>query len=77
MNETELTTLCLCSFRYALTRKTGVSYEISEILIKQKDYLPEWAKQQIVRDIDIELEADKFNKFDHANWMNVVESFEE
>lgn len=75
MNETELTTLCLCAFRYAIERETGVSYEISEILIKHKDYLPEWAKQQIVR--DIEHESDIFDKYDHANWVNVVESFEE
>ena len=73
MNQRQLTTLLLYAFRYAIERNTGVSYEMSSILMCHKDELPEWAKHQIVRDIINN--KNKFREFDYDNWMSLAKSF--
>ena len=73
LNSRQIEILFLCSFRYALSRSTGVSYDISEMLITYKDELPQWAKEQIIRDIEREIE--RMNESDIENWKRVIMAF--
>lgn len=73
LNQDELNILCLCAFRYALTRSTGLSHEISNLLIKLKDNLHPWAQEQVMRDIDREIS--RMNDYDTDNWNKVIKEF--
>ncbi len=64
----DFTSLCLCAFRYAIDRKTGISHEMSRLLNKYSNHLDEWAKDQIKRDIQNKLDTPNLDAFDKINW---------
>ncbi len=50
----ELETLLVCSFRYALGRPMYIVEEMCDLLIKHKDKLAPWVREQFIRDIESE-----------------------
>lgn len=70
----DFTILCLCAFRYAIERKTGISYEISNILKRFSDEIEPWAKAQIKRDIEWGIEKGRIDKIDMPNWISLLDA---
>lgn len=68
LSSRELTTLMLCSFRYAIPRRTGVSHEISNLIGKYLMVIEPWALEQIVRDIEHGIEFYELYKDDIEHW---------
>lgn len=72
-----LTTLILCSFRYAIDRDTGVNIEISKIISYYKDEIGDWAKAQIIRDIKRKINVIGFKYAeDLIAWKRVLKELE-
>lgn len=77
MNERDFTTLALCAFRYALDRKTGISYEISTIIARYASYILPWAREQMIRDISRKANAEGFEFVENLqDWMDLKEKLE-
>lgn len=69
LDKRDFTTLSLCAFRYAIDRRTGISYEISNMLLRYKELVLPWAKDQIKRDIEHKIHAYGFEDVsDLENW---------
>lgn len=74
MTKNELTTFCLYTFRYALDRETGISREISNLILKYAEGLDEWVKTQIKRDIKRKIDSNGFKHVhDLENWKNLMD----
>ena len=74
LDSREITTLCLCAFRYAMDRNTGISYEISNIIMRHADNIYPWAKEQMKRDIERKIVVDGFKyPCDLENWVEMME----
>ena len=72
LDNRELTTLCLCAFRYAIDRETGISFEIADMLMRHKDGILEWARDQIKRDILHKIDRNGFKyEEDLENWKSL------
>jgi hypothetical protein len=73
----EFTTLCLCSFRYAIDRETGISFEICNIIERHINIILPWAKEQMARDINRKLGAEGFkHAHDEENWRELKEKLD-
>ncbi len=74
MIDQEFNTLILCSFRYALGRRTYISLEMAEIIQKYKDKLPVWVKEQMIKDIKESIKRDEAGmNCDTAVWTQLAE----
>lgn len=73
----DLTTLCLCSFRYAIDRETGISFEICSIIERHINIIFPWAKEQMARDIKRKIEGEGFkHAHDAENWQDLMEKLD-
>jgi len=74
MNNKELNDLMVCSFRYAMGRRTYIASTISDILIKHKEELSTQSKESILRDIQRALNANNYGMdMDKEVWVKLQE----
>ncbi len=77
-SDKELETLIICSFRYALNRRTSVCEEICDLILKHKERLPSWAQDQFRRDIHYEIEVNKqIGEPIKSCWLKLKEELQE
>jgi len=55
----ELEDLCFCSLRYALGRKTYITYVISRLIIKYAEHLQPWIKSKMAHEIRRAIDTDR------------------
>ena len=73
MNNHNLTTLILCSFRYALGRSTYIVQEIADLIIQFKDELPFWVKARICKEISSAYLRKEFrSEYDEKTWLKLA-----
>ena len=71
-DQLEICTLLLCSFRYALGRKTYIVNEVCELLIKYKDWMTTHLKKKICSEIQIALDRNDVGMdCDRKEWLKV------
>ena len=56
ISDRDFITLCLCAFRYALNRNTGIDHDISLIIDQNKENIESWAMKQMDRDTSYRIE---------------------
>jgi hypothetical protein len=78
INNETLWSLLLCSFRYALGRRSYVVSEVIEIFNKHKDDLEEFQRNQIVREVEaefnvcVELKVPLGDSINHREWEQFI-----
>lgn len=74
MNDAEINDLMVCAFRYALGRRSYITYTISDLLIKHKDKLSAQSRQVILRDIQVAFDKNNYGmEMDKEVWLKLQE----
>ncbi|MEK0411951.1 MAG: hypothetical protein RJA03_464 [Pseudomonadota bacterium] len=72
MNNMELNDLMVCAFRYALGRRSYITYTISDLLIKHKDKLFAQSKESILKDIKKAFDTNDYGmEMDKEVWIKL------
>ena len=76
MNQKDLDTLIICSFRYALGRRTYVVDDVIDLIIKYESKLGDWIKERICYEISYELERKGYTglgmEMDKEAWIELL-----
>jgi hypothetical protein len=77
MNNMELNDLLVCAFRYALGRRSYITYTISDLLVRHKDKLFAQSKKSILRDIKRAFDTNNYGmEMDKEVWQKLKEELE-
>ena len=77
VNQKDMETFLICSFRYALGRQTYIVSDIAEKLIEYKDVLPEFLVKQVHDDIEKAIDVNSAGAdMDIEVWKKVMLKYE-
>jgi len=77
MNNMELNDLMVCAFRYALGRRSYITYTISDLLVRHKDKLFVQSKESILKDIQRAFDTNNYGmEMDKEVWQKLKEELQ-
>ena len=74
MNNHDLNTLILCSFRYALGRRSYIVQEISDLIVRYIDEIQPWVKEKIIKEVEDSFRRKELGmKCDIETWCGLIQ----